>query len=166
MIRIEYQLDINAPIECVYQVSQDYSVRYEWDPFPESILFLQGATAIEKGTCVSVTAKNGLHMKVEFVQVLSPTTTAIVMRSGPRILKKFSGSWLFKSISPSETQAKFVYAIKAKGWSIPFISEPIVKWYFTRVVKLRLNGLKRYCEACYASSFEISKLSRLRKDLT
>ena len=146
MARIEFQVTIKAPIEMVYQVSQDYSLRYEWDSFPENISLLNGAKSIEKGTRVSVTAKNGLNMEVEFVQVMPPTTSAIKMTKGPIVLQGFSGSWVFKSISAKETNAKFIYSIKTKWWSIPLISEFIASWYFFKVIKSRLNGLKAYCE--------------------
>lgn len=147
MARIEFQVTIKAPIELVYQVSQDYSVRYEWDPFPEKISLLDGAEKIEKGMRVAVTAKNGLSMEVEFVQVLPPTTAAIIMNKGPAVLKSFSGSWVFKSISSAETSARFIYSIKAKWWSFPWVSDWIASWYFSRVIRSRLNGLKDYCEA-------------------
>lgn len=55
-------------------------------------------------------------MEVEFVQVMPPTTAAITMTKGPIALKGFSGSWVFKSISEKETQAKFIYSIKTKWW--------------------------------------------------
>lgn len=146
MPRIEFQIDIQAPIEKVYEISQNYSVRYEWDPFPDSITLLNGATDIAKGVCVSVIAKNGLKMEVEFVQVKSPTTAAIIMRNGPAVLKAFSGSWVFKAISSTETSARFVYAITTAWWSAPFVSGPIAAWYFRNVIEARLLGLKKYCE--------------------
>jgi hypothetical protein len=147
MARVEFQVNIKAPIEMVYQISQDYSVRYEWDSFPENIALLNGAKHIEKGVCVSVAAKNGLNMEVEFVQVMPPTTAAITMKKGPIVLQGFSGSWVFKSITATETNAKFIYSIKTKWWSVPLVSERIASWYFSKVIKSRLNGLKAYCEA-------------------
>lgn len=146
MARVEFQVNIKAPIEMVYQVSQDYSVRYEWDSFPENIALLNGAKQIGKGVCVSITAKNGLNMEVEFVQVKPPTTAAITMKKGPVVLQAFSGSWVFKSLAATETNAKFIYSIKAKWWSVPVISELIASWYFSRVIQSRLKGLKKYCE--------------------
>lgn len=146
MARIEIQTLIKAPAEKIYQASQDYSVRYEWDPFPESISFLYGASKIEKGVFVSVTAKNGLKMEVEFIQVAPPTTVTIQMVKGPVFLKAFSGSWVFKSVSELEASAKFIYSIKTKWWSFPILSELVASWYFSKVIKSRLYGLKAYCE--------------------
>lgn len=147
MARVEFQANIQAPIEFVYQVSQDYAVRYDWDPFPDNIALLNGAQRIEKGVCVAVTAKSGLYMEVEFVQVMPPTTAAITMKKGPAVLQGFSGSWVFKSTSPTETHTKFIYSIKTKWWSIPLLSEAIASRYFSKVIQSRLNGLKTYCEA-------------------
>jgi hypothetical protein len=146
MARIEIQTLIKAPAEKVYQASQDYSVRYEWDPFPESISILYGASTIEKGVYVSVTAKNVLKMEVKFIQVAPPTTATIQMIDGPVFLKAFSGSWVFKPVAELETSAKFIYSIKTKWWTLPLLSETIASWYFSRVIKARLLGLKAYCE--------------------
>ena len=146
MARVAYDLTIHAPIALVYQISQDYAVRYEWDPFPESIRLLNGAQQIEIGTQVAVTAKSGLYMEVEYVQVKPPSTAAIKMTRGPRILSAFSGSWLFKSVTNNQTHAKFVYSIKTSWWTIPWVSEWIAQRYFSKLVQARLDGLKTYCE--------------------
>lgn len=146
MVRIEFQETIKSSAQNIYQASQDYAVRYEWDPFPENIVFLHGATAIAKGVSVVVTAKVGMKMVVEFIQVDPPKTASVTMITGPFFLKAFSGSWIFKPLSEFETKAKFVYSIRCKWWFIPFISEPMISWYFAGVVKSRLMGLKTYCE--------------------
>jgi len=147
MALVEYSLLINATPEKVYEISQDYVVRKRWDPFPERIEFLHGATEIKKGTQVLVIAKSGLRMEVEFVQVAPPETAAIVMKKGPILLKHFAGNWVFKaSQETKQTNAKFKYSIKTQWWSLPFISEPIACFYFKQIVKSRLQGLKKYIE--------------------
>ena len=146
MAIIEYELTINAPQASVYEASQDYSVRYQWDPFPERIELLGGATEISIGVRTLVIAKSGLTMEVKFVQIAPPTIAAIVMIKGPAFIKSFGGSWVFKSIDPASTKAKFRYSIKAKKWAIPVISEYIAALYFKRAVMARLAGLKKYCE--------------------
>jgi hypothetical protein len=122
------------------------SVRYQWDPFPEKIEFLDGATEVGIGVKTLVIAKSGLTMEVEFVQVAPPTTAAIVMTKGPAFIKSFGGSWVFKPITANSTKAKFRYSIKTKKWAIPIISEYVASLYFKRAVKARLAGLKKYCE--------------------
>jgi uncharacterized membrane protein len=146
MPNLTHMVIIDLPLEKVYVISQNYSLRYEWDPFPESIELLDGARTIEIGTRVRIVAKSGLKMIVEFVQVYPPEVTTIKMIKGPFVLKTFAGSWLFKSLPDSKTKAIFKYTIKAKSWTLPFISDRFITWYFSKHVQARLNGLKRYCE--------------------
>ncbi|WP_298612805.1 SRPBCC family protein [uncultured Thiothrix sp.] len=148
MANLEIHTEIHAPLQQVYAISQDYSQRYEWDPFPESIQFLQGATEVAVGSQVYVLAKSGLKMVVEFIQVKPPEVTAIKMIQGPLILKAFAGSWIFKALPNGNTKAVFKYTIQAKSWLLPALSNKIIIWYFARHVRLRLDGLKRYCELC------------------
>lgn len=42
MALIERHITIAAPLGRVYGISQDYSVRYLWDPFPEEIAVISG----------------------------------------------------------------------------------------------------------------------------
>jgi uncharacterized protein YndB with AHSA1/START domain len=146
MAIIEYELTINAPPAVVYQASQDYSVRYQWDPFPEKIELLEGATEVGIGVKTRVISKSGLSMVVEFVQVAPPTTAAIVMTKGPAFMRSFAGSWVFKPTDNNATRARFRYSVKTKIWAIPPISEFIAAFYFKKAVVARLNGLKQFCE--------------------
>jgi len=130
MSKIECEIEIACPIEKVYEVSQDYSVRYDWDPFPERIEYLDGANEIGIGVKVYVVAKSGISMVVEFVQVSPPGIAAIKMVEGPAILKSFAGSWRFKSLPNGNTSAVFKYTIKAKNWALPSITNLILNWYF------------------------------------
>lgn len=147
MALIERQVHIAAPIDAVYRASQDYAVRYEWDPFPESITVVAGEPGGPfVGTQVRVESKLGMRMLVEFVQVKPPTHAAIRMIEGPRILARFAGSWIFQQVSPDLTVARFRYLIATKPGFLRFLVEPAAALYFSRVVKKRLAGLKAYCE--------------------
>ena len=146
MATVECEVTIQASPDVVYQVSQDYSVRYQWDPFPEKIELLESADRIEKGTKAFIRAKNGLKMVVEFVQVSPPSTAAIRMVHGPIFLESFAGSWIFKVAGPGITKARFIYSIKSKRWAVPYVLDRVVCWYFRRVILNRLLGLKNYCE--------------------
>ncbi len=146
MPNIEQKLAINCSLEKVYEISQDYSIRYDWDPFPESIKFIDGATEIKVGARVSVLSKSRLKMIVEFIQISPPHVAAVKMIKGPLILKSFSGSWIFKPLPGDTTLAIFKYNLKANQWAIPLITNKFLNFYFNAKVKARLVGLARYCE--------------------
>lgn len=146
MAVIEHRIEIEAPRALVYRVSQDYAVRYEWDPFPERIEFLGDANDIKRGDRVLVIAKSGLRMEVEFVQLAPPERAAVVMINGPSVLASFAGSWVFHEVNAAKTQAVFRYVVKTKWWAFPWVADAVSSWYFGRAVKARLAGLKAYCE--------------------
>jgi ribosome-associated toxin RatA of RatAB toxin-antitoxin module len=148
---IERSLIIAAPVEWVYDVSQDYSVRYEWDPFPERISLLDGADEIEPGVKVCVKARSGLEMEVEFVQVRRPTVAAISMTKGPTIIGKFAGSWIFDDQGNGATLVRFRYLVKMKNRILHVLLAPFARLYFGRVISLRIRGLQRYCESHIAT---------------
>ncbi|TQV84863.1 SRPBCC family protein [Aliikangiella coralliicola] len=142
----QFEIEISSSPDEVYKVSQDYSVRYDWDPFPERVQLLNGDDKISKGTRAYVKAKSSLEMEVEFIQVSPPTTTTIAMVKGPIFLDSFVGSWIFKPLDNGRTKAKFRYSIKSKKWALPFITDRLAVLYFRKTVKDRLVGLKSYCE--------------------
>lgn len=148
MAIVERRVTINAPIDFVYRTSQDYSVRYEWDPFPENISVVAGdPNSLTVGTQVQVKSKLGMGMLVEFIQLMPPTRAAVKMITGPWFLGKFAGSWIFQEAqSDAQTEARFRYTIIAKPRPLRFLVEPLAALYFSRVVDKRLAGLKAYCE--------------------
>lgn len=148
MAIIESSTTINAPVERVYDVSQDYAVRYDWDPFPENISVVSGgADGLSVGTRVQVHSKLGMSMLVEFVQLMPPNRAAVKMVKGPWFLAKFAGSWIFQpDASNTRTEARFRYVITARPAPLRYLIEPLASLYFTRAVARRLAGLKDYCE--------------------
>ncbi|MFZ6647093.1 SRPBCC family protein [Undibacterium sp. TJN25] len=143
---VEYSVEIDASIEDVYRISQDYSVRYLWDPFPEKIEMLHGEQEIRPGTEVRVLAKSGIQMEVRFVQCRPPEVAAVTMTKGPFFLSHFAGSWTFRARADVGTLARFKYSLKMKRWALPWLSEKIASFYFRRKIIERMSGLKHYCE--------------------
>ncbi|UOP05030.2 SRPBCC family protein [Conchiformibius kuhniae] len=147
MPNIQAEQTINAPIARVYEISQDYSVRYEWDPFPDYLRNLDGGNGMPfVGREVEGRAKSGVFMRVRFVRVKAPEVAAITMVKGPIFLEKFAGSWRFRALSDHQTLARFSYSLSAPAWCA-WLLNPLMRYYFSRVVAQRLSGLKRYCEA-------------------
>lgn len=152
MALIERRTEIAAPAHRVYAVSQDYAVRYDWDPFPERIDVLGDAAApLAVGTEVLVRNKFGLRMQVRFVQLKPPTHAAIAMVRGPWFLEKFAGTWIFQPLGPQRTDARFRYSFGARPRWLRWAIEPLAARYFDAVVRRRLAGLKTYCEQTHTS---------------
>jgi hypothetical protein len=72
MATVSYTCHIQASPQVVYDASQDYERRYEWDPLPERIEFVDGSHTVEVGSRVRVIAKSRICIDVEFIQVSPP----------------------------------------------------------------------------------------------
>jgi hypothetical protein len=144
---IEYALNVHAPQAEVYRISQDYEVRFDWDPFPDRLEMVGGGDYTARvGGRVFIRSKLGMEMVVEFVQVKPPECAAVKMVSGPSLLEKFAGSWIFEDLGGGVTQARFRYLIHVRNSIFRPLVEFVAVAYFRHVVKRRLQGLKLYCE--------------------
>lgn len=158
MAIVEHSIEISAPAELVSQVSQDYSVRYEWDPFPETISVIRGSMdppAI--GTQVLVRSKLGMEMLVEFIQVAHPHRSAIKMVKGPLAIAKFAGSWIFEDVHGHSTVARFRYSIATRPLLLSWLGDRLATAYFSLTTRKRLMGLKRYCESRNAAKARLQQ---------
>lgn len=144
---IELITEIKAAIATVYHASQDYAVRYEWGPFPDSINMLNDRQGMPvTGTQVLVRSKLGMEMPVEFVQAAPPERAAIVMLKGPWFLEKFAGSWIFEAKTPHLTLAGFRYTIHTRASIFTWLLDELASCYFIHATSRRLACLKQYCE--------------------
>lgn len=129
----------------LFDLSQDYSKRLAWDPFPESYRFLNG-TQPAKGLQLEIVAKNGFSMTVEYVSYKRPSVVAIKMVRGPWAFAKFAGSWTFQKIPPDSSKVTFKYnIIGAPSW-LRYIVTPVINFVFGRSAKRRLAALNDYME--------------------
>lgn len=128
----------------VYRVSQDYAIRFDWDPFLERLDVISGSAEDPQiGTQVAVRSRLGMRMVVEFVQIVPPARVAVKMLRGPWIIAKFAGSWTFRACPEgTEVTFRYVFAMGPLAW----LTTPFATAYFRRVVRLRVDALKRYCE--------------------
>jgi ribosome-associated toxin RatA of RatAB toxin-antitoxin module len=147
MPALEHTLRIERPAAEVYAISQDYSVRKDWDPFTRSMRFLSKKPNPEPGVQIDVEAWNGLRMRVQYVTVRPPKRAAFRMISGPRFFTNFAGTWIFSPILNGATKARFRYSFTTTWrWLRPLL-DPLVRLAFSWDTRRRLVALKHYCEA-------------------
>lgn len=149
MPTLKHQEVVSAPEAWLFDLTQDYSRRLAWDPFPEAYEFHPPARAPSTGAEVTVTAKNGYTMRVRYVSFNPPRAAAIEMVHGPWFISKFSGTWRFVAQSRDETVVWFNYNVVAAPRALRFIIEPFILWAFSSHAKRRLKALKSYAERAY-----------------
>jgi hypothetical protein len=147
---LEHTLAIAAPAEDLFDLTQDYDRRRLWDRF------LLLAVPINRpwgepfrpavGAQVRCYAWLGPHMDVEYVSCACPRVAAVKMIHGPKIVRRFAGSWLFRPScpqSPGKTLVTFRYHFIAR----PRCLTRMLGWWFAWETKRRLLALKRFAES-------------------
>jgi ribosome-associated toxin RatA of RatAB toxin-antitoxin module len=144
MPTFEQSIEIEATPAELFELTQDYNRRLEWDPFLK-IAELHG-DAPGVGVRAWCVAKNGLGMETEYVSFNPPKGVAVKMTKGPFMLASFAGSWRFQEVAPGRTRVIFRYHLAAAPRWLGFILDPIMRRVFTHDVGKRLAGLKQSVE--------------------
>ena len=128
----------------VFDFTQDYTKRLNWDTFLKKACLINGAVNADKGVRAYCVAKNGLGMITEYITFHRPKVTAIKMTKGPYLFKSFLGSWIFKEIQQNKTEVSFLYSFSLR---FPFnLTTNLIKNNLQKNVWQRLNDLKSNIE--------------------
>ncbi len=138
----EQSILINASPAELFDLTQDYSRRLEWDPFLKSADIVGDAKAAAVGVRAYCVAHSGLGMETEYVSFNPPRACAVKMTKGPRLIAKFAGSWRFEETSKGVSRAGFRYHLKARPWWLSWLLTPVLAWIFARDTRKRLAALK------------------------
>lgn len=135
---IERSIDIAAPATWLFDLTQDYKRRLDWDPYlVKAELHGEHAGVGVRAWCVSRYPRWG--METEYVTFERPKVVAIKMTKGPRIISMFAGSWRFDERGGT-TRVTFRYRFETR----PALLAPITERAFAWDTGRRLAGLRAY----------------------
>jgi len=143
-IKFSEKININDSQETIFDYTQDYDNRLNWDTFLKKAQLVNGATSADKGVKAYCVAKNGLGMETEYVSFNRPKVTAVRMTQGPFLFKTFFGSWTFKVVQQGITEVTFLYSFELR---FPFsLLTFFIKKKLQNNVRQRLLDLKTCIE--------------------
>jgi ribosome-associated toxin RatA of RatAB toxin-antitoxin module len=146
MPTFEATIDIQAGVDALFDLTQDYDRRLDWDPFLKEARLVGGAATPGIGVRAWCVARTGLGMETEYVSFQRPHVAAVKMTRGPAMFGSFAGSWRFKTIAPDTTRVVFRYHVSARPAWLRSLLDPIFCLVFERDVVQRLKALKRFAE--------------------
>ncbi len=142
-IKFSEAICIRERPEVIFDYTQDYGNRLQWDTFLKRADLVDGATAAGKGVKSYCVAKNGIGMETVYVSFNRPRATAVQMTRGPYLFKTFQGSWTFKA-GAGVTEVIFLYSFTLR---FPFsLAGFLVRRILQRNVRQRLVDLKTCIE--------------------
>jgi hypothetical protein len=125
-----------------FALSQDCTLRTEWDPAVRSMDFLDGARDPAVGVRVRVRARLGMTVDVQFVRFQPPTSAAMKMTRGPWFFRRFAGTCLVRPTPGGATEVTFRYAFATRWRWLAWLLDPIISRLLRRDLRAQLRGLK------------------------
>jgi ribosome-associated toxin RatA of RatAB toxin-antitoxin module len=135
-------IEVTAEPAVLFNLTQDYTRRLDWDPFLNEASLLDGAESPGVGVRAWCVARNGLGMETRYVSFNPPGACAVEMIRGPCIYRSFSGSWRFERIGPNRTRVTFTYDLVGR----PSFISGLLRSVFAHETRRRLESLKRFVE--------------------
>ena len=135
-------IEVAAEPGVLFDLTQDYAHRLDWDPFLKEARLLDGAEGPGVGVRAWCVARNGLGMETRYVSFNPPGACAVEMTRGPWFFGSFSGSWRFDPVGPGRTRVTFTYSLSGR----PGFLSGILRFVFARETGRRLEALKRAAE--------------------
>jgi ribosome-associated toxin RatA of RatAB toxin-antitoxin module len=143
MIMFRQMIEVAAEPGLLFDLTQDYARRLDWDPFLKEARLLGGAEEPSVGVRAWCVARNGLGMETEYISFHPPEVCAVEMTKGPWFFRSFAGSWRFEGMGPGRTMVRFTYSLDGR----PALISGLLRLVFVRETRRRLEALKRYVEA-------------------
>ena len=146
MKTIKHQIEINLNQTDLFDLTQDYSRRLDWDSYLSEAYLLNGAKFADVGVDSFCKNKSGLVMISRYISFNRPSVAAVTMIKGSFILSRFSGAWNVKKIDEMNSILIFTYNFELKGGFLGRLILPIVAYFFSNDMKKRLSAIKNYVE--------------------
>ena len=93
MKTIRAAIEIAQAQEVVFDLTQNYAKRLEWDPYLSEAYLMKNATEPAVGVDAYCKNRNGSVMVSRYISFNRPSVAAVSMVKGPKILKRFNGAW-------------------------------------------------------------------------
>ncbi|MEO1418724.1 MAG: SRPBCC family protein [Bacteroidota bacterium] len=107
--RISTQKAFDRDIEWLFDYTQDFIERKNWDKQTLEIQFMDGHTKLQKGAKVWTKSVEGVIMETEYLAFDPPTKISVRMLNRSSIFKEFIGSWDYISMNHLQTKLKITY---------------------------------------------------------
>lgn len=145
-MRISVDQIVAVSRERLFELSQDYARRLEWDDFL-SEAYLLGDKTPNVGVDAYCRSRWGAMMVSRYISYRPPQVAAVEMVDGPAALVRFSGSWNFTETGPESTRVRFTYNFRARPNWLRWLIEPLIGIVYLEQTRKRLMSFKRWAES-------------------
>jgi ribosome-associated toxin RatA of RatAB toxin-antitoxin module len=142
-MKFRQSVEIAAETQALFDLTQDYSRRLDWDPFLKEARLVGGAERAGLGALAWCVARNGIGMETRYVSFEPSRVCAVEMTRGPWPIRTFAGSWRFDRLGPGRSRVTFTYHLVGR----PRFLTRLIGLIFARETGRRLAALKMAAES-------------------
>lgn len=146
MKTIREEIEIACGQEEVFDLTQDYRQRLDWDPYLTEAYLLHGAEHADVGVDSYCKSRSGSVMVLRYISYNRPFVAAVSMVKGPKLLKRFNGAWNVRKIDNTHTLLQFTYHFELNGGPLGQLLLPFASHKFTKDMRQRLVAIKKHLE--------------------
>lgn len=145
-MRVISSVIVSKPAQALFDLSQDYTRRLEWDTYLSEACLLGNASQAAVGVESHCRSRSGRVMVSKYISYSPPTHAAVEMVRGPRFLRQFGGTWRFRQVGATTTEVKFIYNLKVRPTALRWLLEPIAALLYRQSMQRRANAFKAWAE--------------------
>jgi ribosome-associated toxin RatA of RatAB toxin-antitoxin module len=145
-MRVVSSVLVGKPADLLFELSQNYARRLEWDTYLSEAYLLGSAREASLGVESHCKSRSGRVMVSRYIAYSPPTHAAVEMVHGPWPLQQFGGTWRFRKAGPTTTEVQFIYNFKLRPAALRWLLEPVVALLYGRSMQRRANAFKRWVE--------------------
>jgi ribosome-associated toxin RatA of RatAB toxin-antitoxin module len=145
-MRVVSSVLVSKPAPFLFELSQNYSRRLEWDTYLSEAYLLGNAAEAAIGVESHCKNKSGNVMISRYISYSPPIHAAVEMVRGPWPLRQFGGTWRFRPAGLTATEVQFIYNFKLRLGALRWLLEPLVAVLYGRSMQRRANAFKAWAE--------------------
>jgi ribosome-associated toxin RatA of RatAB toxin-antitoxin module len=145
-MRVISSVLVSKPAQTLFELSQDYTRRLEWDNYLSEAFLLGNASEAAVGVESHCKSRSGSVMVSKYISYSPPTHAAVEMVHGPKLLRQFGGTWRFRQLGTSTTEVQFIYNFKIRPAALQWLLEPMAALLYGRSMQRRANAFKAWAE--------------------
>ncbi len=143
-VTVRETVTVNAPIDRVWEYTQDWSRRAEWDPAVLSAA--PHATHRAEAPVYEVRGAGGLAFVARYKQYERPRKTSLEMTDlSSRLVSGGGGSWSYEA-DGAGTRWTQTNTIVLRDGVTSWLFKPIVKWQLARLTRKAMNTARARLE--------------------
>ena len=143
------RIEIEQPVEVVFDLIHDYARRLEWDTLLSRADIIDGSPGAARGVrtrCVGTWRSGGIGLETEYISFDRGRVAAVKLCARTPFFERFVATIDHQPLSESRSAVRYIYSFQARPKLLRWMLEPLINALLRRETRRRLQALKGFLE--------------------